>query len=432
MSELYVKQIKYIQKRWPEVYKAIAMIDRPEYRVIPFSGKQVTLKLNDIHLTSCYDRQQEAEIICQQLLLSQTDVVTLYGAALGDAQRILLSHTWLKHLRVVILNPEVLFYEISFENQLDWMVDPRVELIVPENTDDVQFPYAAYPSELELASDSLAMLRDNVALETSNDFIAAQHQANNPKIVERLQANLPFIESDSGVQSLFTNQLSEVAWVLGAGPTLEKQLPHIMAAKNRGDLIIAVDAAVLPILKFGITPDFVVTIDENASILFTESCWRTLGSSKLVYFPRVSRDVLEQWRGPRYCAFSNSNIYRALAEKYTKGFLFSSGSVIHPAIDLAVKLGAKTVVLAGADFSFPNNQTHTHWKQGAHFMPDKKSVDWVLNGLGGKVRTVANLKGYLRDLERYIRYHPDTVFYNTSLDGAYISGTRMWEDCDDL
>ena len=95
---------------------------------------------------------------------------------------------------------------------------------------------------------------------------------------------------------------------------------------------------------------------------------------------------------------------------YLKAQLYVGGSVIHPAVDLAVKMGAAKITLFGADFAFPNNKTHAGWSDG------DLGPNWVLLGIGywtgmaQRVKTQLNFRSYLCELERYIAGHPRGAF----------------------
>jgi hypothetical protein len=101
--------------------------------------------------------------------------------------------------------------------------------------------------------------------------------------------------------------------------------------------------------------------------------------------------------------------------------------VIHPAVDLAVRMGAAQVTLFGADFAFPNDKTHAGWSDGDLGPQLTHARHWVLDGHGGRVRTQLNFRSYLTELERYIARHPQVSFFNTSRDGALIAGTTYAE-----
>ena len=97
--------------------------------------------------------------------------------------------------------------------------------------------------------------------------------------------------------------------------------------------------------------------------------------------------------------------------------------MIHPAVDLAVKMGVQRITLFGADFAFPMNRTHTGWGDGDLGPQVAVARHWVLDGQGQRVRTQLNFRGSLCELERFIARHPEVAFFNTSRAGAQIAGT---------
>jgi len=146
-------------------------------------------------------------------------------------------------------------------------------------------------------------------------------------------------------------------------------------------------------------------------------------ATTLVYMPMLDVELLGNWRGPRYSAYSSSALYARVREAIPRAELFVGGSVIHPATDLAVKMGASSITLFGADFAFPGDRTHTGWGDGVLGPAISASRHWVLDGHGRRVRTQLNFRGYLVELERFIAHHPHVRFYNTSRAGALIAGT---------
>jgi len=155
-------------------------------------------------------------------------------------------------------------------------------------------------------------------------------------------------------------------------------------------------------------------------------------NTPLVYFPVVKSSLLSLWQGPKYTAYSTGELYDVINEKYSKGRLYCGGSVIHPAIDLAVKMRAKKVVLLGTDFSFPKGKTHAYWHNDELLddthIAHNLTTHWVLNGYNERVPTLLNYRGYLRDLEQYIALTNQVEFFNGSLEGALIEGTNIWPE----
>ena len=154
----------------------------------------------------------------------------------------------------------------------------------------------------------------------------------------------------------------------------------------------------------GIKPDIIVTLDPLPVVLrFFELNLATLSQTSLVYFPIVHPSVVQCWPHDRYAAYTTHERFNPLRERITRTNLFASGSVIHPATDLAVRMGPSTVYLAGADFGYPFDSTHA--SSSAFCKPSPKtnaSGHTVTSYAGDSVPTEMNFLSFYRDLEAYI------------------------------
>ena len=185
-------------------------------------------------------------------------------------------------------------------------------------------------------------------------------------------------------------------------------------------LFISVDTAYRPLCEQGIKPDIVVSIDQRIGLRHLPP--ESSDGIPLVYMPMSDPVVLKAWKGPRYGGYSTSPIYASVRQQCQRGLLFVGGSVLHPAVDLAVKMGAARITLFGADFAFPMNRTHAGWNDGDLGPGVDLARHWVLDGQGQRVRTQLNFRRYLVELERYIARHPQVAFLNSSRAGARIVG----------
>ena len=340
----------------------------------------------------------------------------------------LLQRPLMEKVSVVIMNHAVAAQSFQYFDHADWLADSRIELLLAESEDEVQVPFAAVPSCLQLASDAAARLRDLVFLELATPFMEEKQTAKQSLLQQRLQENMSLLCSDGDVAELFASRQGERVLVAGAGPTLSTHYQWL-AAQAGQHLLIAVDAALQPLVANGVYPDIVVSIEDSPGALkfFEEVELPTVSCRLLVYFPWVHPDILNIWPGLRLAAYPDAFQCEEVCKKHPKGSLFSSGTVSHPAVDLAVKMGAAEVVLLGMDFSFPGGKSHV---EGSSFISgrDEQSNDhWILDGHGSRVATASNYRGFLRDLERYIALHPQVKFLNGSKQGARIEGTSYIE-----
>lgn len=152
------------------------------------------------------------------------------------------------------------------------------------------------------------------------------------------------------------------AYVIAAGPTLALHYEKLQQQKEQAVII----------------PDYVVCIDE--AINRKHFPVDVPSSIALVYFPMVAYDTLTLWRGKRYGAYSASPVYEHMRQTISRGMLYPYGSVIHRAVDFAVQLGVKAVILLGSDFSFPMDKTHAGWADGDWLNPSQPpptGIKWL-------------------------------------------------------
>lgn len=419
------QNLSIIQHRWPEVAQALAAAPELHAELVQ-DGPQATLRIDGIYLASRYDRRAEA---AQQASLIPHESVEawVYGFGLGDLPRELLRRPQLQRLQVVLFNPAESCQSIDYFDHRDWLVDQRVEILTGADQARVRFPFAAIPSSLRLADAASARLRDLVELELATPFIRKRHAADNPELQARLRENEPYVVIDRDVANLFGRYQGATVLVAGAGPTLAE---HFMGLHDRQAPLVAVDAALKPLIAAGIVPDAVVTIDGHAETInrfFRESDLGGCRETPLVYFPTVHRGVYEIWPGPRHVAYSSAPLFHDLRRRHPRSELFSAGSVIHPAVDLAVRMGAARVVLLGTDFAYPGGRSHVAGCAAERELPGSDHDPWVAGWRGQRLTTSANLRGYLRDLEIYIERQQAVQFYCASSNGARVHGADLWE-----
>lgn len=419
--------MRVIASRWPALADVLQQAAAEEHRpaVQLIEGQDNTLLINGIQLTSRHNRQQEA---LQQIskLPQHYPHITLYGTGLGDMQQQLLSRDRLQQLSVCILNEYIFALVLQLLDQRYWLSDSRVSLQLAASQSDIQLPFAVLPSELVLASDDNMKTRDRLYSELEAGYAAQRLKQDVSRFLPRLQQNQPYWQQDQQVQALFNSLAADKdVYVIGAGPSLEQHYGFIRQAQQHANapLLICVDTAVKALLAQDIRPDIIVSRDHKITLKHLP-CSSLTAASSLVYFPLANPELLQHFPGTRYIALSDSAVFNPVRKQLAAAALFSHGSVIHPAVDLAVKMGARRVLLFGADFAFSHNKTHASWQNGALGPGYQAATEQVINGFGEKVPTLRNLLTYLTGLERYISKQPAVSFVNTSKAGAVIAGTQ--------
>jgi hypothetical protein len=427
LSEILQHNLAVIEQRWPDVAQRLCGEDAGSVPAQLLQGRESTLTLHGIQLTSRHDRFAEA-LTQAHSLPAHSPVVHIYGTALGDLQRVMLAEPSLQNLHVHILNGALCALVLQLLDQHDWLSDPRVTLAYADVLDEIQLPFFALPAELVLADDASARIRDRLVSEVHVGFNNEAFAADTPANARLLEKGRDLLQRDTDVAALFATQPGRDVFVVATGPSLQQHLPRLRKASTSAErpLIICVDTAYVPLRTQGVQADIVVTIDHRITSRHLPA--DDSAGVALVYLPGQDVAMLEAWQGPRYAGYSTSPLYARLRAEIPRATLHVGGSVIHPAVDLAVKMGAARITLFGADFAFPGGKTHTGWQDGDLGPASSIAKHWVLDGRGNKVKTQLNFRSYLIELERYIARHPQVAFFNTSRDGALIAGTHFDPD----
>ncbi|MDD1965685.1 DUF115 domain-containing protein [Pseudomonas putida] len=427
MSEIFQRNFAIIEQRWPQLAQRLSAEDADAVPAQLLEGQGSTLNIAGIQLTSRHDRVAEARLQAASLPADSAEI-HVYGTGLGDLQRVLLASSTLQNLHLHILNGAIFALVLRLLEQDDWLTDPRVSLAYANGHAEIQLPFFALPAELVLAEDSSARIRDRLVSEIHLSFNNREFAADHPDNIARLEQGRALLRSDTDVGELFGTAPGRDVFVIATGPSLQQHLPRLKLISDSTErpLLICVDTALVPLSRHGIRPDLVVSIDHNITQRHLPP--EASANVALVYLPRLDAELLSAWQGPRYVGYSASPMYTAIRQDIPKAQLLAAGSVIHPAIDLAVKMGAARITLFGADFAFPGDRTHTGWQDGELGPEMSIAKHWVRDGRGNKVKTQLNFRSYLIELERYITLHPEVKFLNTSRDGALIAGTEFDPD----
>lgn len=174
-------------------------------------------------------------------------------------------------------------------------------------------------------------------------------------------ANLPTIAIEGDVSTLDHVCAGLPAIVIGAGPSLDRNLTALRGLEDRS-VLIAVDTAVRPLLAAGIRPTFIVSVDPsdvNARHLRdlpdTKGMWLAAEAS-------LNPRVFPQFTGRTFTLKVSGHQPWPWLEGHgiTRGALQTWGSVLTTAFDLARRLGCDPIVFAGADLSYSDGRQYCH------------------------------------------------------------------------
>ncbi len=408
-----------LRARWPEVGRQLdpgaalqkaVTVDTP-HPVIVHGG---------LHVSSAFDPASEARLQASRVSDSACEA-WIYGIGCGRLAETLLARPALQRLHLVSFNLRLLVESLD-THEHTWLDDPRATLHCAAEFDYPRAPFAAILAELQLAEPAGAPLRDRVRLELEEPArIAAlrTRQANYDR--PNIESNRARLAATLDIGAHFDTARGGTIAVIAGGPSAR----DFLRAPHPADRVISVSTSLLPALKAGVVPDFVVALDGHPALAqhFSglDPFHQALAETTLAWAPSVDPAIMDGWPGRQAAFCPDTPLFSELIGGTDRSKLFCSGTVTHCAVDLAVRLGAARVLLVGADFGFADGHTHV---EDAVFRQEARATTTVPNGNGVPIPSTPALVGYLRDLETYLRSHPEVSFVSMSTEGAHIAGTR--------
>lgn len=155
------------------------------------------------------------------------------------------------------------------------------------------------------------------------------------------------------------------AIIVSAGPSLDKNIKELKKAEGKA-FILVVDAALRTVLRAGIRPDVVCTIDPESPDRFFEN----MDLKDIIWScNRITRPWILENFGQKvfyYNPFISSWDEKIIEELPCEHpIIWTGGCVSSDAFLLAKYLGFETIILVGQDMAFTDGVSHTSGIEGA-------------------------------------------------------------------
>lgn len=244
--------------------------------------------------------------------------------------------------------------------------------------------------------------------------------------------NIKAISENLDVATLKNSFAGVTAFVVAAGPSLDKNIKYLKEAQGKG-LIIAVDTIVQKLLDNGIVPDFICTVERIALVWdyfyenknYPDNMYLV---SSLVADPRIIKKFEQKAILPMR---SSVREYFWLGEKLgltQDHYIWMGASCAHIAMGLALHVGASPIVMVGQDLAEGEKGTHASGTVYDEKPLNEEEKDlWVQGYYGGKVRTRKIWLEFKRIFEDRFKAATDRIIINATEGGARIEGTQQQE-----
>ncbi len=231
-------------------------------------------------------------------------------------------------------------------------------------------------------------------------------------------------------ESFATVNLENVpAIIVGAGPSLDKNIDYIKEAKGKA-FIIAVDTALKTVLREGIQPDITISVDGHKPMAIFEH--EKIKSIPLVFCKESNEQIMEKHIGKKIMFNLGKDYMTQFFERFGKKTdpLETGGSVANNAFSLAQYLGFKNIILVGMDLAYTDNKRHAN----ASYEDSTKNVFKRWNNMvyldvediyGNIIVTDVKMKMYIEWFEKQILRYEDLNVIDATEGGALIKGCKI-------
>ncbi|MCI9176660.1 MAG: motility associated factor glycosyltransferase family protein [Lachnospiraceae bacterium] len=290
--------------------------------------------------------------------------------------------------------------------------------------------YFVLPNYVELCRERVNYFLEILVKQSENYYVGlGTKMFFSPYQAENFYHNVQYIRTGYKAFQLLGAIPNDIpAFVVSAGPSLNKNINELKRAKNKS-FIIAVDTAVKPLLRKGIVPDMFATLDGIKPLELVET--EQAKELPLLTMVTSASAILDYHTGKKFFFDEGYNYIRKLFEmngKRLEGFPIG-GSVATLAFTLVCHLGFRKIIFVGQDLAYTDNKSHADGTfQDA--MPEENTEKFIRvpGNYEKEVPTLKNLDGYRKWFGEYIEWWTkghEATFINATEGGARIEGTTL-------
>jgi hypothetical protein len=450
----FQKNMVLLKKSHPELLKMISSdLELPGKTQLVFAQNQKpnlkakTLGNEWIFIHNQDDPGIESEIFLSMVSEDSTGVVLMLGMGLGyPVLELLRKRKKLQYLIVFELNIEFFVQALQHMDLTELFADRRVMICLGEPGN---LPVFMGPANRSLMLEDIHTLNLQACFQVNPaygklssqvfDYInafnteGATKTAHGRTFIQNRLKHLTSMHHDKKLEDLAGRFKGAPAIIVAAGPSLDKNIDQIKNAMGKA-VLISVDTALPSLLKHGITPNFLTSID------YKELTYEKIAGSASNPAVREINLICTSWvtdavpkRFPAknvFWAFNNNPLENwiniSLGGKLA---IPGAGTVAHLNFIAAQIMGCDPVIFVGQDLAFSNSKGHSSDVVLSNDDNTKKMLDkgqdimWVEGVAEPKVPTNRQMSGYKQMFEKLIKASKGIII-NSTEGGALIEGTE--------
>ncbi|HJP18087.1 MAG TPA: 6-hydroxymethylpterin diphosphokinase MptE-like protein [Nitrospinota bacterium] len=466
MTDTFDLNFPILKERFPRLLNLVEKKIPDDFEVMTTRSGAITGRYKSTLLHSLFEPIKEGEQFARSAGINSGDYILLYGLGLGYHLKPVLDTIGSSgKLLVIELNREIMsaaFTLIKFTEILSY---PNFGIVSGNNDKEVsenlnyafskewnkhshensktlihQSSFKCIPVNFKKIKTTFEMQ----LIEKQTKITWSEHEKNNYMI------NQDYVKKGNGIKKLLGKYKGKPAFLIGAGPSLNRTLPFL-SKLSKMFYLVAVDTSLPILLKSQIKPHFFVSIDPQ-EISFNHISNYVDKSIPVILTPTANPKTVLHYSGNKYFVVQRtSSIDEIEIEELIreKGESKGGGSVSCITLDIMVQMGFDPIIFIGQDCSFPNNRLfaensqedeaminllhyhHTLETMSCEKIREKKEVT-IENKFGAKLPSHQHLHLYLRYLEQIVQNYKHVTFYNWLSQGAKMEGVIDIESINEI
>jgi hypothetical protein len=390
---------------------------------------------------------REALVNEKQRLLSHVDktlvrrIWLVQGCLnLDELEAILKGVSACSRVILLVLDPEAVWSGPSDANKCQAIANDERLFVITHGTPIDQAKAVNTLVDVRLYAEWKPLLGKSIAAEGIShlqQFYQAFTPLLNLKAVDRatrLGSSHLFL-SNALVNAVFAEQINTLGdykdlyknkpvLIVATGPSLNKQLDTLQKYKDHF-IVIAVDPAVPILKKYGIVPQYVVSIDPKKRPYWQHN--ELDPSTTFLIELGCCPDVAWSSNHNYLVTSCHKDVHRLMnALGISVPLMMNGGSVATSAFNFAQFTGANPIVMIGQDLAWTGGKDHAEGyvsQYSQDILNARYERGFEVEGYDGNpVKTEKQLMGYKTWFEERIKNMPDTMVINATEGGAKIHG----------
>jgi len=441
--DIYKKNIISLTNNQNVIIKENIDVENDCIEIEKNKNNNVVVKIDNngkkIYLHSKYDPIGEAQKYISTLEIKDRTVIILFSFGLGYHIRELIKRCTEKNV-IYVYEPNIELFNCTIKNidYSDIFGDERFNIVLSKKCEEFnsylmeklqwkdfnKVIVAIMPNFKKIYRDEVIKFLNtvkNVLKEKYVDKNTMFYFAN--KWSDCLNNDLKYVFNSYNMNDFIGTFKNKTTIIVSAGPSLSKNAHLLKKVKGKVLIMSAFTAAKPLIERFGVEPDFIVSVDSNQ--LGMDSLTENI---PLIFSTTSNTEFLNMHKGKKiFCTSTIESFSPNLFIKYKKPFyaVAMGGSVACVCTDIATTFGADRIILIGQDLAYTDNKMHTEGT--VHKKPSKEKKKFLVEDIfGGKVYTDEVLYSYILWFENYAHSLKDRLkIIDATEGGAKIKGTEI-------